>query len=85
MRIFHFFREYGEARSATAARRMYGYISLACLLVMVSWVFIAGAPVGVVWAVVVADAAVDLVLVRRWMFRDAVIRGREAERSGSAG
>ena len=79
MRIFHFFREYGEARTATAPRRLYAYISLACLLVMASGVFIAGAPLWAFWAVVVVDAAVDLVLVRRWMFRDAVLRARAAE------
>lgn len=85
MRIFHFFREYGEARSATAARRTYGYISLACLLVIVSWVFIAAAPLWVFWAVVVADAAADLVLVRRWMFKDAVVRGRPADQIPQGG
>jgi hypothetical protein len=79
MRIFHFFREYGEARSATAARRMYGYISVACLLASASWVFLAGSPLWVFWAVVGAEAIVDFFLVRRWIFRDALVRAREGE------
>lgn len=79
MRILHLFREYAEARNATRGRRLYAYASAGLPIAVLSWVLLSGAPVWVFWVVVISEAFLDTLLVRRWMNHDAVSRAREAE------
>lgn len=79
MKILHLIREWAEARNATRARRIYGYITVAFLVAVLVWITETRSPLWVFWAVVAADLVVDTVLVRRWMVQDLLARAGQGE------
>ncbi|WP_422935786.1 hypothetical protein [Sinomonas sp. P47F7] len=80
MRILHLLREYGEARNATPARTIYQIAASAVLVTLLLGTIFAGVPIWLFWTVVALEAAVDVILVRRWMIRDAAARAASDER-----
>ena len=88
MRIFHIFREYSEARSATLRRLLYGYGAALVLVAVLTASIVAAWPLWVFWTVVATEAVVDTILVRRWVIRDAAARAASHQsepRPGSVG
>jgi membrane protein implicated in regulation of membrane protease activity len=70
--MLNYFREAQEARFATPARRIYGYVS-AGIVVAVMAIVIAGlAPLWISWTTFAASCVLDAVLTRNWISEDAL-------------
>ncbi len=70
--MLNYFRETQEARFATRARRIYGYVSVG-FVVAVGVVVIAGlAPVWTSWTILGVSCVLDAFLTRKWIREDAL-------------
>src|SRR6478736_7709085 len=79
--MLNYFRETQEARFATRARRIYGYVSVG-FVVAVGVLVIAGlAPVWTSWTILGVSCLLDAFLTRKWIREDAL----RAYRSDQAG
>ncbi|MET3922322.1 hypothetical protein [Arthrobacter sp. UYEF20] len=70
--MLNYFRETQEARFATPARRMYGYVSAGIVVAVMALVFAGLAPIWISWATFVASCVLDAVLTRNWIREDAL-------------
>ncbi|CAI3798195.1 hypothetical protein NKCBBBOE_02016 [Pseudarthrobacter sp. MM222] len=68
----NYFREAQEARLATPARRMYGYISAGIVVAVIAIVFAGLAPIWISWTTFAASCVLDAVLIKRWISEDAL-------------
>ncbi len=79
--MLNYFRETQEARFATSARRMYGYVSAGSVVAAGVWVFASLAPESIFWTILAASFVLDAFLIRKWIRADAL----KAHRSGHPG
>jgi hypothetical protein len=70
--MLNYFREAQEARFATPARRMYGYVSAGIVVAVMAMVFAGLAPIWISWTTFAASCVLDAVLTRRWISEDAL-------------
>jgi len=79
--MLNYFRETQEARFATRARRIYGYVSVG-FVVAVGVLVIAGlAPVWTSWTILGVSCVLDAFLARKWIREDA-LRAYRSDRAG---
>jgi membrane protein implicated in regulation of membrane protease activity len=79
--MLNYFRETQEARFATSARRIYGYVSAGIVMAVMALVFSGLAPIWISWATFAVSCALDAFLTRKWIREDAL----EAYRGGPPG
>lgn len=79
--MLNYFRETQEARFATSARRIYGYVSAGLVVTAAACVFAAIAPEWISWTVLAVSCVLDVFLTRTWIREDAL----EAYRGGEPG
>ena len=70
--MLNYFRETQEARFATPARRMYGYVSTGIVVAVMALVFAGSAPLWIFWATFAASCVLDAVVTRHWIREDAL-------------
>jgi hypothetical protein len=70
--MLDYFRETQEARFATPARRMYGYLSAGIVVAVMALVFTGLVPLWISWATFAASCVLDAVLTRNWIREDAL-------------
>ena len=70
--MLNYFREAQEARLATPARRMYGYVSAGIVVAVMALVIAGLAPLWISWATFAASCVLDAVLTRNWIREDAL-------------
>lgn len=70
--MLNYFREAQEARFATSARRIYGYVSAGFVVAAGVLVFAGLAPVWISWTILAVSCVVDAFLTRRWIRDDAL-------------
>ncbi|SDL68388.1 hypothetical protein SAMN04487913_112137 [Arthrobacter sp. ok362] len=76
--MLNYFRETQEARFATSARRIYGFISAGFVAAVMALVFTGLAPIWIAWATFTVSCVLDAFLTRKWIREDAL----EAYRGG---
>ena len=78
--MLNYFRETQEARFATSARRIYGFVSAGFVVAVavMALVFAGLAPIWIFWAIFAASCVLDALLTREWIREDAL----EAYRGG---
>ncbi|MFE4226921.1 hypothetical protein ACFRJ8_03415 [Arthrobacter sp. NPDC056886] len=76
--MLNYFRETQEARFATSARRIYGFVSAGFVVAVMALVFADLAPMWISWATFAASCVLDAFLTRKWIREDAL----EAYRGG---
>ena len=79
--MLNYFRETQEARFATAARRIYGYVSAGFVVAVISLVLVGLIPIWISWATVAVSYVLDAFLTRTWIREDAL----KAYRGGHPG
>ncbi|MET3922922.1 hypothetical protein [Arthrobacter sp. UYEF20] len=79
--MLNYFRETQEARFATSARRIYGYVSAGFVVAVVALVFAGLAPIWISWATFAVSCVLDAFLTRTWIRGDAL----KAYRGGQHG
>jgi membrane protein implicated in regulation of membrane protease activity len=79
--MLNYFRETQEARFATSARRIYGFVSGGFVVAVMALVFAGLAPVWISWATFAVSCALDAFLTKKWIREDAL----EAYRGGTPG
>ena len=79
--MLNHFRETQEARFATSARRIYGFVSGGFVVAVMAFVVAGLAPIWISWATVVVSCVLDALLTRKWIKEDAL----EAYRGGPPG
>ncbi len=79
--MLNYFRETQEARFATSARRIYGFVSSGFVVAVVALVIAGLAPVWISWATLTVSCVLDTFLTRQWIREDAL----EAYRGGHSG
>ncbi len=70
--MLNYFRETQEARLATSARRIYGYVSAGFVVAVVVLVFADLAPLWISWAIFAVSCVLDAFLTRKWIREDAL-------------
>ena len=70
--MLNYFREAQEARFATRARRIYGYVSTSIVVAVMALVLAGLAPLWISWATFAASCVLDAVLTRNWVREDAL-------------
>ena len=79
--MLNYFRETQEARFATLARRIYGYVSAGIVISVMALVFADLAPIWIFWTTFAVSCVLDAFLTRKWISDDAL----KAYRGGQAG
>jgi hypothetical protein len=79
--MLNYFRETQEARFATSARRIYGFVSAGFVVAVMALVIAGLAPVWISWATFAVSCLLDAYLTRKWIRDDAL----EAYRGGHPG
>jgi hypothetical protein len=70
--MLNYFRETQEARFASSARRIYGYVSAGFVVAAVALVFAGLAPEWISWATFAVSCVLDAFLTRKWIREDAL-------------
>lgn len=79
--MLNYFRETQEARFATSARRIYGFVSAGFVVAVMALVIAGLAPVWISWVTFAVSYVLDAYLTRKWIREDAL----EAYRGGHPG